>query len=136
MTSDLSGNSRIGGPIRVATLGGGVGSLMGDVHRLSLQLAGGHDLLAGCFSDVEAENWETATSLGIDQDRVYGDEHALVEAETGREDGVEAVIILTPNHLHAVQARACLIAGLDVICEKPLYGHLTKPARWWRWRRA
>lgn len=101
-------------------LGGGVGSLMGDVHRLSLRLAGGYDLVAGCFSNIEAENWETATSLGIDRARVYSDEHALVEAETGREDGVEAVIILTPNHLHAVQARACLNAGLDVICEKPL----------------
>ena len=59
MTSDLSGNSRIGGPIRVATLGGGVGSLMGDVHRLSLQLAGGYDLVAGCFSDLDLEQYTT-----------------------------------------------------------------------------
>lgn len=37
-----------------------------------------------------------------------------------RADGIEAVAIVTPNHLHAPIAMAFLEAGIHVICDKPL----------------
>jgi predicted dehydrogenase len=37
-----------------------------------------------------------------------------------RSDGMEAVAIVTPNHLHHPIARAALQAGFHVICDKPL----------------
>ena len=40
--------------------------------------------------------------------------------EAGRPDGIEAVVIVTPNHLHYPVAKAFLAAGIDVICDKPL----------------
>ena len=33
---------------------------------------------------------------------------------------LDAVYIASPNHLHAAHVEACVAAGLDVLCEKPL----------------
>ncbi len=44
----------------------------------------------------------------------------MARAEAARSDGIEAVVIVTPNHLHAPIATAFLEAGIDVICDKPL----------------
>jgi len=41
-------------------------------------------------------------------------------AESRRDDGIEAVAIMLPNHLHAAASRIFLAHGIDVICEKPL----------------
>src|SRR5256886_2449793 len=41
-------------------------------------------------------------------------------SRAAREDGVEAVAIVTPNHLHAPVATAFLRAGIHIICDKPL----------------
>ncbi|MEP2437111.1 MAG: Gfo/Idh/MocA family oxidoreductase, partial [Roseibium sp.] len=37
-----------------------------------------------------------------------------------RADGIEAVAIVTPNHMHFPVAKAFLEAGIHVICDKPL----------------
>ena len=52
--------------------------------------------------------------------RCYGDVAQLLEAEARRDDGVEAVAIMTPNDTHHGSAAAALDAGLDVICDKPV----------------
>ena len=44
----------------------------------------------------------------------------MARAEAARPDGIEAVSIVTPNHLHAPAARAFLEAGIHVICDKPM----------------
>ena len=44
----------------------------------------------------------------------------MAKAEAARPDGIEAVSIVTPNHLHADAAVAFLEAGIHVICDKPL----------------
>ena len=41
-------------------------------------------------------------------------------SEAAREDGIDVVAIVTPNHLHGRIATAFLDAGIDVICDKPL----------------
>ena len=38
-------------------------------------------------------------------------------------DGIDAVAIVTPNHLHGRIATAFLDAGIHVICDKPLTTH-------------
>ena len=40
--------------------------------------------------------------------------------EAARPDGIEAVSIVTPNHMHFGPAKAFLEAGIHVICDKPL----------------
>ena len=61
-----------------------------------------------------------ALALGLADDRCYADYAAMAKAEAARADGIEAVAIVTPNHLHAPVAEAFLKAGIHVICDKPL----------------
>ena len=44
----------------------------------------------------------------------------MARAEAVRPDGIRAVSVVTPNHLHAPVAVAFLEAGIHVICDKPL----------------
>ncbi len=44
----------------------------------------------------------------------------MARAEAARPDGIEAVSIVTPNHMHGPAIRAFLDAGIHVICDKPL----------------
>jgi len=44
----------------------------------------------------------------------------MATAEAAREDGIEAVAIVTPNQMHFPVAEAFLKAGIHVICDKPL----------------
>jgi predicted dehydrogenase len=44
----------------------------------------------------------------------------MARAEASRKDGIEAVSIVTPNHLHFGPASVFLKSGIHVICDKPL----------------
>ena len=44
----------------------------------------------------------------------------MATREARLEDGIEAVAIVTPNHLHFAPARAFLRRGIHVICDKPM----------------
>jgi predicted dehydrogenase len=44
----------------------------------------------------------------------------MAQKESRRDDGIDAVAIVTPNHLHTDPAIAFLEAGIHVICDKPL----------------
>ena len=44
----------------------------------------------------------------------------MAKAEATRADGVDAVMITTPNHMHFPAAQAFMKQGIDVICDKPL----------------
>jgi predicted dehydrogenase len=44
----------------------------------------------------------------------------MAAQEAAREGGIEAVAIVTPNHMHFAPAKAFLEAGIHVICDKPL----------------
>ena len=62
----------------------------------------------------------SAADLGIAAERSYDSFAAMAKAEAARPDGIDAVAIVTPNHLHASVAMAFLRAGIPVICDKPL----------------
>ena len=58
---------------------------------------------------------------GSPENRLYPDYRTLIAEEAKRTDGVEVVTIATPNFTHYEITKACLEAGLHVICEKPLF---------------
>ena len=108
------------GPIRLGMVGGGQGAFIGAVHRIASRIDGEFQLVAGALSSDPARAKASALELGIDPDRSYASFAAMAKAEAAREDGIEAVAIVTPNHVHWPAARAFLEAGIHVICDKPL----------------
>ena len=106
--------------LRVGMVGGGRNAFIGAVHRFAMRLDDRIALVAGALSADPENAAASAADLGIAPDRAYADWREMARAEAARPDGIEAVAIVTPNHLHAPVATAFLEAGIDVICDKPL----------------
>ena len=115
-----SGHERTGGRIRLGMVGGGQGAFIGGVHRIAARIDGQFELVAGALSSEPARAKASALELGIATERSYGSFEEMARAEAARPDGIEAVSIVTPNHVHAPAARAFLEAGIHVICDKPM----------------
>ena len=107
-------------PIRLGMVGGGVDAFIGGVHRIAARLDGHFDLCAGALSSTPERSRASGEALRLPPDRIYDEFRAMAEAEAKRGDGIEAVAIVTPNHMHAAPAIAFLERGVDVICDKPL----------------
>ena len=118
----MSGNRFAGrrGRIRLGMVGGGEGAFIGAVHRIAARLDDRYDLVAGALSSDAGRAARSAALLGLDATRSYDDFTDMARSETVRHDGIEAVSIVTPNHMHAPAIRAFLDAGIHVICDKPL----------------
>jgi predicted dehydrogenase len=112
------------GPIRYGMVGGGQGAFIGGVHRIAARLDGEFQLVAGALSSDPARAKASAAELGLDPARSYGTFLEMAKGEAGRPDGIEAVAIVTPNHMHFAPAKAFLEAGIHVICDKPLTASL------------
>jgi len=104
--------------IRLGMVGGGNDAFIGGVHRIASRIDDRFDLVAGALSSTPEKSAASAEALGIP--RSYGSFEKMAEAEAAREDGIEAVSIVTPNHVHAAAAKAFLAKGIHVICDKPL----------------
>ena len=112
------------GPIRYGMVGGGQGAFIGGVHRIAARMDGEFQLVAGALSANPEKARASGVDLGLDPDRVYGSYQEMAKAEAKRPDGIEAVAIVTPNHVHYPAAKAFLEAGIHVICDKPLTSNL------------
>ncbi|WP_075791724.1 Gfo/Idh/MocA family protein [Massilia putida] len=108
------------GRIRLGMVGGGEGAFIGAVHRHAAWLDNRYELVAGAFSSNADTSRRSGAALGLDPARVYADYAQMAREEARRDDGIEAVSIVTPNHMHAPVARAFLEAGIHVICDKPV----------------
>lgn len=106
--------------LKLGMVGGGNGAFIGGVHRIAARLDGDWDLVAGAFSSDLERAAQSAAELGIAAQRSFDSFAAMAKAEAPRPDGIDAVAIVTPNHLHAPVATAFLRAGIPVICDKPL----------------
>jgi predicted dehydrogenase len=107
-------------PIRFGMIGGGQGAFIGGVHRTAAAIAGNWQLVAGAFSATPDKALTSAAEIGVE--RGYGSWAEMLSAEAvlPAEQRIEAVSIVTPNHMHAAPAIAALEAGFDVIIDKPL----------------
>jgi predicted dehydrogenase len=104
--------------LRAGIVGGGRGAFIGAVHRIASQLDSEALVVAGALSSdpataaASAADWRLARS--------YSSYEEMARAEAGLPEGIDFVIIATPNHLHLPVARAFLKAGIHVMCDKPL----------------
>ena len=113
--------------IRLGMVGGGRGAFIGAVHRIASRIDDQYDLVAGAFSSDPERSAASAADLGVA--RSYATYEEMAQKESRRKDGIEAVAIVTPNHLHAPAALPFLKRGIHVICDKPLTGTLPDAKR-------
>lgn len=114
------GEKKIENPIRWAMVGGGKGSQIGYIHRSAAMRDYSFDLVAGAFDIIPERGKEFGKMLHVAEDRCYPDYKTMFEEEAKRPDGIQAVSVATPNGTHYEITKAALLAGLHVVCEKPL----------------
>ena len=106
--------------IRLGMVGGGRDAFIGAVHRIAARIDDQYELVAGCFSSSADKSKASGADLGLDPARCYGDYTEMASREARRKGGIDAVAIVTPNHMHAPVALQFLRRGIHVICDKPL----------------
>jgi len=120
----MSGTESLGRRLRLGMVGGGRDAFIGGVHRIAARIDDRFELVAGALSASPEKAKASAADLLLAEDRSYGSYEEMAAAEAGREDGIDAVAIVTPNHAHFGPAKAFLDAGINVICDKPLTTNL------------
>ena len=109
--------------LRLGIVGGG---RIAVTQAMAARMSGYWDIVAGALSTQSQRSLIRAQQFHIAEDRVYHCYQQMAESEAQRPDGIDAVMITTPNHLHYDVAQNFLRAGIDVMCEKPLTNHYTE----------
>ncbi len=106
--------------LRLGMVGGGRGAFIGAVHRIAARLDDRYELVAGALSSDPERARASGVDLFLAPDRCYASFAEMAQAEAARDDRIDAVAIVTPNHMHHPAAKAFLEAGIHVICDKPM----------------
>ncbi|KAB2787978.1 Gfo/Idh/MocA family oxidoreductase [Brucella anthropi] len=106
--------------IRLGMVGGGAGAFIGGVHRMAARLDNRFELVAGALSSSAEKAQASGRELGLAEDRIYSSYKDMAIREARLKNGIEAVSIVTPNHVHYEAAKEFLRRGIHVICDKPL----------------
>lgn len=109
--------------IRLGMVGGGNDAFIGGVHRIAARLDDRFELVAGALSSTPEKAQASGKALGLA--RIYDDFKQMAIREARLKTGIEAVAIVTPNHVHYAAAREFLKRGIHVICDKPLTSTLS-----------
>jgi predicted dehydrogenase len=91
---------------------------------MAAELDGRALIVAGAMSSDPERAAMSATAWGLA--RSYTSYEAMAREETARDDGIDFVIIATPNNLHVPVASAFLQASIHVLCDKPLAANLAQ----------
>ena len=108
--------------LRAGMIGGGIGALIGPVHRMALELDNEAELIGGAFSRDPEKSRASAARLYLDPKRVYHDYRVMAdrEAKLSEDRRLDFVVIVTPNSSHFEIARTFLESGFHVVCDKPV----------------
>ncbi|GHO90857.1 oxidoreductase [Reticulibacter mediterranei] len=104
--------------LRAGIVGGGQGSFIGAVHHVAVELDGQAEVIAGAMSTdlqrarASAEAWYLKRS--------YDSYEEMAEAESKLEEGIDFVMVTTPNHVHFPVAKTFLEHGIHVVSDKPM----------------
>lgn len=107
-------------PLRLGMVGGGNEAFIGAVHRMAARLDDTWQLVAGALSSTPERSLASARDIGVE--RGYGTWQEMLEGELAlpEDQRIDAVSIVTPNHLHFPVAKAFVEAGFHVVCDKPM----------------
>ena len=112
--------SLLGRRLRLALIGGGPGSFIGEMHRQAARMDDRYEIVASVLSSNPERAKQAGLELGLDADRAYTNVPDMLKAEASRPDGADVIAIMTPNDSHFEYAAAALDMGFDVICDKPM----------------
>src|ERR1700726_955493 len=104
--------------LRAGIVGGGRGAFIGSVHRIAAELDGLAEVVAGAMSSDPQSARESAAAWYLE--RAYTSYEDMALAERADKNGIDFVIIATPNNLPFLVAKAFLSGGIHVILDKPL----------------
>ena len=114
---------RLSRRLRLGVVGGGRISAM---QATAARMTDLWEVVAGAFSSDAERAKAVASDWHLPEDRCYTSFEEMAQAEAARSDGVDAVMITTPNHVHFAAAKAFLEAGIDVLCDKPLVNEVAE----------
>jgi len=116
---------RLSRRLRIGIVGGG---RIAVTQAMAARLSHCWEVIAGALSSDP----QTAKIRGADwylaEDRCYSSYQEMARTEAQRPDGIDAVMITTPNHVHYDVACYFLKAGIDVLCDKPLTNDFSEAA--------
>ena len=118
--------------LKLGMVGGGQGAFIGGVHRIASRIDNHYELVAGSLASNPDVAHSSAKEAGIDTERSYETFASMAEKESSREDGIDVVAIVTPNHLHYPIAESFLTKGIHVICDKPLTHNLEDAEKFYK----
>ena len=118
----------IGRHLRLGVVGGGPGSVIGDVHRAGARLDGYYDIVAAALSSDPERSRQTGRAIGVSAERAYPSWRELVKSEVKRKDRIDVIAVMTPNDSHYEICCAALDVGFHIICDKPLTTDLASAA--------
>ena len=102
---------------KLAFLGGGLNSTIGNIHNLASKLDSRWNLVSGFFSRNRHINYKTAKTYGIDLDRTH---NSLGDFIKNEKDKVDAVAVLVPTPDRYKYISKLLKFNIPIISEKPL----------------
>ncbi len=103
--------------LRLGIVGGG---RVSGMQATAARMTNRWEIVAGALSSDPMKAIARGVEHYIDPLRCYSSFEEMANQEVARVDGIDAVMITTPNHLHYTNAKAFLDVGIDVICDKPL----------------
>lgn len=104
--------------LRAGIVGGGQGSFIGAVHRMAVELDGQAEVVAGALSRDPQRAKDSAEAWFLE--RSYTSFQEMAEVESHLPDGIDFVMITTPNSMHYPVAKVFLEHGIHVVSEKPM----------------
>lgn len=108
---------RLSRRLRLGVVGGG---RISGMQAMAARLTGRWNIVAGALSSDPAKAEARGADWFFSPDRCYTSFEYMAAGEAARADGIDAVMIATPNHAHFEAAKAFLSSGIDVLCDKPL----------------
>src|ERR1700740_3460336 len=118
----------IGRRLRLAVVGGGPGSVIGEVHRIAARLDGYFEIVAAALSSDPERARRAGGAIGVPEDRAYPSARTLIDTEAKRADRADVIAVMTPNDSHHEICSLALDAGFHIICDKPLTTDLISAA--------
>ena len=112
---------RLSRRLRLGVIGGG---RISKTQASAARLTDHWEIVAGAFSSNPERAKSAAAEWYLPEDRCYISFEDMAQAESQRDDGVDAVMITTPNFMHYPSAKTFLDVGIHVLCDKPLVNEI------------